>query len=207
MQYNGEHLLPGQIGHFLNLLSLVASLVATIAYFKANRLELETEKQSWIKLARVTFLVETVSVFSVFGILYFLVANHYHEYFFAWNHSSLSLPPKYLLACIWEDQSGSFLLWSIWHCVLGWTIIWRSKKWEAPILTVVNFAQFCIITMIMGLYFFDMKIGNNPFILWRNHMPELPIFTDPNYLDLPRVHEGNDLNTLLQNYWLSLIHI
>jgi cytochrome c-type biogenesis protein CcmF len=204
MQYNGEHLLPGQIGHFLNLLSLVASLVATIAYFKANRLELETEKQSWIKLARVTFLVETVSVFSVFGILYFLVANHYHEYFFAWNHSSLSLPPKYLLACIWEDQSGSFLLWSIWHCVLGWTIIWRSKKWEAPILTVVNFAQFCIITMIMGLYFFDMKIGNNPFILWRNHMPELPIFTDPNYLDLPRVHEGNDLNTLLQNYWMVI---
>ena len=30
--------------------------------------------------------------------------------------------------------------------------------------------------------------------------------SDPNYLQLPRVHEGNDLNTLLQNYWM-VIHI
>jgi len=204
MQYNGEHLLPGQVGHFLTLLSLVAALIASFAYFKANKLTLETEKQSWMQLARAVFLVETLSIFTIFGILYFIVANHYHEYFFAWNHSSLSLPPKYLLACIWEDQSGSFLLWAIWHCVLGWVIIWRSKKWEAPVLMVINFAQFFIVTMIIGLYIFDFKIGNNPFILWRNHMPELPLFTDPNYLTLPRVHEGNDLNTLLQNYWMVI---
>jgi len=204
MQYIGEHLLPGQLGHFFTILSLVASLVATIAYFKANRIIEINEKQSWIKFARTAFFIETISVISIFIIIYFLVANHYHEYFFAWNHSSLSLQPKYLLACIWEDQSGSFLLWNIWHCVLGWILIWKSKDWEAPVMTAVNFAQFCIATMLIGIYFFGTKLGNNPFILWRNNMPELPLFSDPNYLQLPRVHEGNDLNTLLQNYWMVI---
>ncbi len=204
MQYIGEHLLPGQFGHFFTILSLVASLIATIAYFKANRIIDINEKKSWIRLARISFFVETVSVFSIFGIIYFFVSNHYHEYFFAWNHSSRSLQPKYLFASIWEDQSGSFLLWNIWHCVLGWILIWRSKDWEAPVMTVINFAQFCIATMLIGIYFFGTKLGNNPFILWRDNMPELPLFSDPNYLQLPRVHEGNDLNTLLQNYWMVI---
>jgi cytochrome c-type biogenesis protein CcmF len=204
MQYIGEHLIPGQFGHFFSILSLVASLVATIAYFKANQVTDVLDKRSWIRIARTAFLVETISVFAIFFIIYFLVANHYHEYFFAWNHSSRSLLPKYLLACIWEDQSGSFLLWNMWHCVLGWILIRRAKNWEAPVLTVINFAQFCIATMLIGIYFFGTRVGSNPFILWRQHMPELPLFSDPNYLLLPRVFEGNDLNTLLQNYWMVI---
>ena len=74
MKYIGEHLLPGQIGHLLTLLSLVASLMATIAYFMANRLGDSTEKTSWIKMARGAFFVETVSVFQHFWIdcLYYI---------------------------------------------------------------------------------------------------------------------------------------
>ncbi|MDB5211734.1 MAG: cytochrome c assembly protein, partial [Sediminibacterium sp.] len=37
MNYIGEHLLPGQIGHFFAVLSLMASLVATVAYAWAFR--------------------------------------------------------------------------------------------------------------------------------------------------------------------------
>ena len=37
MNYIGEHLLPGQIGHFLAILSFVSSLIASYAYFIANK--------------------------------------------------------------------------------------------------------------------------------------------------------------------------
>ena len=204
MNYTGEHLLPGQLGHFFAVLSLVASLIATIAYFKANRITSYPEKQSWLRFARTAFIVETIAVFGIFISLYFIISNHYHEYFYAWNHSSRSLQPKYLLASFWEGQEGSFMLWNIWHCVLGWIFIWRNRKWEAPVMTVVSFVQFCIATMLVGIYIFNIKIGSNPFILFRQQMPDMPLFNNPDYLSFPRIQEGNDLNSLLQNYWMVI---
>src|SRR5260221_11354515 len=109
MNYIGEHLLPGRLGHFFALFSFVASLVACIAYFKSAGAKLSPEAESWKKLARTAFALECFSVFAVFGILYFIVATHKLEYFFTWNHSNRALSAKYLLACIWEAQEGSFL--------------------------------------------------------------------------------------------------
>ena len=104
MHYNGEHLLPGQIGHFFTLLSFVASLVATISYFRANKIELVADKQSWLRFARAAFFIETLAVLGIFFSLYYIISSHYHEYYYAWNHSSRSLQTKYLLASFWEGQ-------------------------------------------------------------------------------------------------------
>lgn len=204
MEYIGEHLLPGKLGHFFALLSLVASLIATIAYFRAGKSTDLAQKQEWIRFARWSFLVETIGVLGVFITLFVIISNHYHEYYYAWNHSSRSLQPKYLLASFWEGQEGSFMLWSFWHCVLGWVFIWRTNKWEAPVMTVLSAAQFFIATMLLGIYIFGIKIGSNPFILFREQMPDMPLFANPDYLNFPRIKEGNDLNSLLQNYWMVI---
>ena len=201
MKYIGEHLLPGQIGHFFLILSLVASLVATIAFFKANKTVITTDKQSWLRIARLAFLLETIAVISIFLVLYYIISNHLFEYKYAWQHSDKSLQLEYLLSCFWEGQEGSFLLWSFWHCVLGWILIWKSKEWEGGVMTVVSFAQFCLATMIIGIYFFGTKVGSNPFVLLRNEL-EAPIFSKPDYLNF--VKDGNGLNTLLQNYWMVI---
>ena len=205
MNYIGEHLFIGQLGHFMAVLSLVASLVATLAYFTAGRQNITfNEKRSWMRLARTAFLIETISVVTIFFLIYFIISHHYHEYYYAWNHSSRSLEPKYLFASFWEGQEGSFMLWNIWHCVLGWLLIWRHRRWEAHVMTVISFAQFCIATMLLGIYVFGVKIGSNPFILFREQMPNIPIFNNPNYLTLDKIFEGNDLNALLQNYWMVI---
>lgn len=62
MEYFGEHLLPGQLGHFFIVLSLVASLVATFAYFKTFNSKIPADSQYWKKLARYAFITEAVSV-------------------------------------------------------------------------------------------------------------------------------------------------
>ena len=211
MEYLGEHLLPGQIGQFFSILSLVASMVATIAFFYANKKEIITEKQSWLKIARVAFFLETVSVLVIFSTLYYIISHHLFEYKYAWQHSDKSLQVEYLLSCFWEGQEGSFMLWSFWHCVLGWVLIWKSKNWEAGTMTVVSFAQFCLATMLVGLYFSSAKLGSSPFMLLRNDgiLDNAPVMQDTltggiraDYLSLMK--DGRGLNTLLQNYWMVI---
>ena len=204
MKYIGEHLLPGQLGHFLVVLSLVASLVATIAYFKAANATTPQDHDSWKKLARIAFMIDAGSVMVIFSLIFAIIANHFHEYFYAWNHSDISLRPKYLLASIWEGQEGSFLLWTFWHAMIGLLLMRTAKKWEAPVMTVISFAQLCLATMIIGVYFFNVKVGSSPFLLTRHQFQDAPIFTGADYLSLPKIHNGNGLNQLLQNYWMVI---
>jgi cytochrome c-type biogenesis protein CcmF len=91
MDFVGEHLLPGKLGHFFILLSLVTSIAASISYLLSVQQKDPLVKNSWRKLARVFFITEAVSVFSIFGLLYYIVINHLFEYKFVWQHSSLSL--------------------------------------------------------------------------------------------------------------------
>ena len=213
MEYIGEHLLPGQLGHLFIVLSLVASLIATFSYFKSAQAKNDIDAAYWKKLARIAFITEVISVFAIFSILFYIISNHLFEYKYAWQHSSRSLEVKYLLACFWEGQEGSFLLWSIWHCVLGLILIKTSKKWEAPVMTVVSLMQFALATMIAGIYFFGWKMGTNPFILLRDsgvldNAPALHINGDvamglrQDYM--LSIKDGNDLNPLLQNYWMVI---
>lgn len=199
MDYIGEQLFPGQLGHFFVILSLVASLVATISFYKANATAIAD--RSWLKIARIAFLIETIAVLAVFVLLYFIISNHLFEFKYAWQHSDRSLQTEYLLSCFWEGQEGSFMLWSFWHCVLGWILIWKANKWEAGVMTVISFAQFTLATMILGIYFFGYKIGSSPFVLTRNEL-DAPIFSKPDYLNF--LKDGNGLNTLLQNYWMVI---
>lgn len=150
---------------------------------------------------------------AIFATLYHIISNHYFEYKYAWQHSSTALAPKYLLSCFWEGQEGSFLLWSFWHCMLGLVFIWRGKKWEAPVMTIVSFAQVLLATMVLGIHFFGLKSGSNPFILMRNSglLDNAPAFFDPvtgllkqNYVSILYKQDGNGLNILLQNYWMVI---
>ncbi len=213
MDYTGEHRLPGQLGHFFIVLSLIASLVATVSYFISAQSKDEIKAAEWKKLARYAFFTEVFSVFAVLGLLIYIIHSHLFEYRYAWQHSSRALEFKYILACLWEGQEGSFLLWSFWHCVLGLIVIKTSKKWEAPVMTVISLAQLFLATMIAGLYVFGEKIGANPFMLLRDsgvldNAPALHVDMDPN-LPLKRdymtsIIDGNGLNKLLQNYWMVI---
>jgi cytochrome c-type biogenesis protein CcmF len=206
MEFTGEHLLPGKIGHFFVILAFIASLISTIGYFKASWIKDINEKQSWIRFARIAFIAQLVSVIAVFSIIFYICANHYFEYMYVYKHAAKELEPKFLLACIWEGQEGSFLLWTIWHSILGLFIIARSKSpllngWEAPVMTVISFAQFFLGMMILGIYIFDARIGSSPFTLTRNEI-EGPIFNQANYLSF--IKDGVGLNVLLRNYWMVI---
>jgi cytochrome c-type biogenesis protein CcmF len=201
MKFEGEHLLPGQLGHFFVILAFVSSIIATIAFFNASRQADVTLKNNWLKLARASFFIQVIGVVAIFSIIFFICFNHYYEYMYAYKHASKELEYKYLLACIWEGQEGSFLLWAIWQSIIGIILLARSKEWQAPVMTVISFSQFFLLLMILGIYVFDVRIGNSPFTLTRDEIVA-PIFSQPNYLSF--IQDGMGLNILLRNYWMVI---
>lgn len=204
-QFVGEHLGPGQLGHFFVITSFVAAMLSTFSYWRAATTDSGSDlagSKSWLAVGRGSFLVHTLSIFGIFGALFYIIQNHLFEYHYAWEHSSLSLPKDYLLACFWEGQQGSFMLWSLWHCILGLVVMRNAKGLESRTMAIISLVQVALATMILGFYFGEAKLGSTPFMLLRNAMQNAPIFAMPNYMDF--VTDGNGLNPSLRNYWMVI---
>ena len=73
IEYNGEHLLIGQIGMFLTLLAFFSALLSAYANIKAaNSIDVLSEKP-WQKLARTTYIINAIAVLSLFITLYLII--------------------------------------------------------------------------------------------------------------------------------------
>lgn len=200
MEYIGEQLLPGQIGHFFVVLSFVAALFSAFSYFMATKMEADAGYPGWLRLGRYGFLFHGLSTFGVIIALFYILTGKLYEYQYAWANVSDDLPFKYVFSAFWKEQQGSFLLWSFWHIVLGMVLILKSGKWESAVMAVIALAEAIIASMILGLYFGDFRLGASPFDLLRDVM-DAPIFAQADYLEKVK---GNGLNPLLQNYWMTI---
>ena len=201
IEYVGENLIAGQIGNFLIFLSFVASLLAVVFYY--NTSDLSSELNSWKKGGRFFFRLHSVSMLGLIGILFYLIYTHAFEYYYIWRHSSSDMSMKYIISSFWEGQEGSTMLWTFWNIVLGNILIYTTKKWEGSVMMIYATVQVFLSAMLLGIFPFDIQIGSNPFVLLREHpdMINLPFTTNPNYLGFV---EGNGLNPLLQNYWMTI---
>ena len=95
------------------------------------------------------------------------------------------------------------MLWAFWNIVLGNILIRTAGKWEGSVMLIFSSVQAFLGAMLLGVFVFDLQIGSNPFILLREHpdMMNLPFTSNENYLEFV---EGNGLNPLLQNYWMTI---
>lgn len=198
------HTAYGNAGHLFVIVAFVSALVATFAYFKSVlSMTRPDEVVVWKKFARIAFLIHSLSVGIVVFCLYWIIGNHYFEYHYAWDNSSLALPTEFVISSFWQDQEGSFLLWIFWNVVLGLILIYTNKSWEGPVMTIFALVQAFLASMILGVVIpgIDLKIGSTPFLLLRESMPDLPVWKmNPDFIPA----DGNGLNPLLQNYWMVI---
>lgn len=199
--YKGEHLLPGQLGQIFVILSFGAALVSAISYYFATTSTNPLDK-SWLKMGRIAFFINSLSILGVGVLLFYVIYNHYFEYHYAWSYTSRSLPVYYIVSGFWNGQEGGFLLWTFWQAVLGNLLIWKAKSWEKPVMTVVALSQVFLASMILGVNILGARIGSSPFLLLRNSGIEAPIFSRPDYLSF--IRDGQGMNPLLQNYWMVI---
>jgi cytochrome c-type biogenesis protein CcmF len=208
ISFAGEHLLPGRAGQFFIVLSFCSALLATLSYFFSTRKS--EDEASWIAIGRWAVRINLLSIISAGICLFYIIYNHLFEYHYAWAHSSMDLPVHYIISCFWEGQEGSFWLWIFWQAILANVLVWRAKRWEGPVLTIIMLSQAVIASMLLGVSVFGFRIGSSPFILLReaiNLKDMAPVvFADAknyaNYLSF--IKDGNGLNPLLQNYWMVI---
>ena len=206
-KYLGEHLWIGQLGQLLILSAIILAIASVVFYGVAERrLKKQMDCSLWKKQGRIAFILHALSVIGIFGLLLYMITGQYYEYDYVYQHSSSTLPLKYVISAFWEGQEGSFLLWIFWHGILGLCLIRWAKKWEAPTMLIVSLAQVLLLSMVLGIHIGSTKIGINPFVLLREKAlirfsDFLPVLEE-RYLEY--IIDGDGLNALLQNYWMVI---
>ncbi|OHX66546.1 cytochrome c biogenesis protein CcsA [Flammeovirga pacifica] len=194
------HSFVGELGHLMIIIAFVSAILSAIAYrFTATETDIE-EKLRWKKLARATFYIHGISIFTTVCTLFFMIFNHYYEYHYVWSHSSNNLPAYYIVSSFWEGQEGSFLVWTFWHVLIALFLIKKSGEWEFNVMFIIAAVQAFLVSMVLGITIFGSKIGSSPFILLRDAI-EAPVFSsNPNFIP----EDGTGLNPLLQNIWMVI---
>jgi cytochrome c-type biogenesis protein CcmF len=191
----------GQIGHFSVIIAFVTAIASALSYFFSMKYENELQND-WRVFARRLFYVHSIAIIIVVLSLFIIIFNHYFEYHYAWDNTSLSLPLGYAISCFWQDQEGSFLLWMFWNVVVGNILIKTAKEWESSVIFIFAAIQLFLSSMILGVVIYgEFKIGSSPFLLLKEARPDFPVFSSqPNYIPT----DGLGLNPLLQNYWMVI---
>jgi len=203
IRYIGEHLLPGQIGQGLLWISFISAILAAVLYLRM----LQSRQDSTRLLTRSTrglYILHVISLTGVAAVLYYLIFNHYFEYIYVWQYSSVDLPVKYIISCFWAGQEGSFLVWALWQALIGLILIRTAGKWEPGVMFFVSLSQVFVTSMMLGVRIGPWNIGTNPFLLIRETMDSVAstIFADADYL--ASIQDGNGLNPLLENIWMTI---
>jgi len=203
IDYQGEHLIWGQLGHLFTILSFVGALLSTIAYTFAHKDRLLPEANQWKTIARTGFLVHSAAVIGIIVVMFWMLFNHYFEFHYVWQHSNKEMPMQYILSCFWEGQEGSFLLWTFWNMVLANLLMRIAGAWEFTTMAIISMVQMFLASMLLGVYIGDAHIGSSPFLLLRDHpdFMHLPFVQSANYLESL---DGRGLNPLLQNWWMTI---
>ncbi|PKQ70009.1 cytochrome c biogenesis protein CcsA [Raineya orbicola] len=198
----------GNLGHLLVLISFASAILATIGYILAQYKKYDDfQQKSWLIFARRAFWVHSVAVTGVVITLFAIVYNQMYEYFYAYDHSSNSLPVQYMIACFWEGQEGSFLIWIFWNVLIALLLLPKLKSWESGVMWQFSLLQVLLTSMILGVVFADtFKVGSSPFVLTREVL-DLPVYNpafrqtyNPNFIPA----DGGGLSPLLQNYWMVI---
>ena len=190
----------GNVGHMGIVVGLVASLAAMVSYYYASRSG-GAERQAWVSMGRGVFGAHAAGVVLAVVMLFLILYQHDYRYYYAWKHSSNSLPLHFIISCFWEGQEGSFLIWIFWNALVGLILIRSTNRREPSLMMVFCLIQCLLLSMVLGSYVSpDWKIGSSPFALLKDAV-DMPVFAlDPGFVPA----DGTGLNPLLQNIWMVI---
>lgn len=189
----------GIVGNILILSAFVACGLAGFAYFREA--QFGEDEISWKQVGRGSWAVMTLLLIPTYAILVYLFLTHQFQYAVVYQNTSQEMPLLYQISATWASQEGSFLLWIVFTALVGLSLIRFTKGYEAPVMTVVAFCQFFLLSMIVGLQIGTLSIGSSPFVPLAEQFADAPVFqSNPGFIP----PDGTGLNDLLQNPWMAI---
>lgn len=167
----------GQVGSGLVLLSL-------LLFLSSIALRLMGDGVAQKKWARATFVVGTVSLFAVFGVLLTLFLTHQYQYRYVFGHSKLDYELQYKISGVWAGQEGSILLWSCLTAAFGvWTLkkFGENERWYSAVYAG-------ILSIMVGISAFE-----SPFKMVTDAAGHVVAPSD-----------GQGMSPALLNYWMVI---
>ncbi|SDE55367.1 cytochrome c biogenesis protein CcsA [Sporomusa acidovorans] len=165
----------GVISLFLGCICSIAALFSAISRYSRAKLLPNCAKIS----AFSVFLYQLSAIFSILAaaFLVYAILTDQFQYNYVWSYSAASLPLFYKLAVFWAGQEGSFLLWLLFHSLIG---LYLLKKGYLP---KPAFIAYCMVQTVLHI----ILLLKNPFLLHPGP------FT-----------ESMGLNPLLQDFWMVI---
>ncbi len=161
---------------------LTAAFSYTYSFFNKD--------EKFLKIARIGYHVGATSIILTAGYFMNLLLTHQFQYTYVWDYSSLQLPSALLVSTFYVGQEGSFMLWTMYTCIIGLILMNYSRKhyYESSVMGIYSaIASFLIMLAVL----------KNPFEhVWQTWPQNAQAGFIPD--------DGRGLNPLLQNFWIVI---
>ncbi len=174
------------IGGLLVKAAFLACLGSVVSYYLNHR---KPGHRSLI-VARSLFIATVVLVVGIAAYFLSLILSHQFQYTYIWSYSAVDLPTPLLISTFYAGQEGSFLLWTLFTCVIGLFLVRHSSRmgYEPEVMAAFGTIASALLLML---------IVKNPFTyVWESFPDQVKAGFLP--------ANGRGLNPLLQNYWMVI---
>ncbi len=162
------------LGDFFIYNASLLTLASVVCYFIAWR-----GNERYSKPGQVLFGAGTFFIFAACASLMYLILSHDYSVAYVANYSNNELPLYFLISTFWGGQEGTFLMWMLFMGIMG-IVLMRTvgKKYEKGTMLYLGLIILSILVIVIKKSPFDV-------------LPFTPV-------------DGNGLNPLLQNYWMTI---
>jgi cytochrome c-type biogenesis protein CcmF len=161
-----------------------------------------TQVERFCRLGRRAFYVAMGGALVAAATLWVMLLGRHYEVAYVWQVTDQALPLKFRIAAFWADQEGTFLLWLIYGFILSSVLLRRIGKNEPYVMPFIGAVQ---------LFLFIMLVTMTPFKVVPQRPEGMHLAAWPAFLEMLGLgkldnipHDGNGLNILLQNLWMTI---
>lgn len=159
------------VGNVGIVIAFISALISGILFWRQAYTE-KAVKEGDRNYSIIFYNFHTLGLLVAAFYLFYVIITHQFQYYYVYAHTSLSLPPGYLISAFWAGQEGTFLLWALLTAGAGYILFKKEKELLTATMPFILLNQlFLLFFLIMETPFFHLGVipddgmGLNPILM------------------------------------------